>query len=144
MDQYLSTVIIAMITGVFSVITIIIQKKQDKVINKIDEQTLFIEREKNLRQQLAQKEKEREAIIHAIMILILDTNLYILNNSDMSGGAELNGDVFSISEKLKTQYNSINDDIDDISKEYEVVINMTEEFQKELEKIKNSGNKEHT
>lgn len=144
MDQYLSTVIIALITGIFSIITIIIQKKQDKVINKIDEQTLFIEREKNLRQQLAQKEKEREAIIHAIMLLILDTNLYILNNSNMSGGAELNGDVFLTSENLKSKYNSINDDIDDISKEYEVVINMTEEFQKELEKIKNNNSKEHS
>jgi len=49
-DQYLSTVIIAIITGVFSVITLLIQKKQDKVISKIDEQTLFIEREKALKQ----------------------------------------------------------------------------------------------
>ena len=52
MDQYLSTVIIAIITGVFSVITLLIQKKQDKVISKIDEQTLFIEREKALKQKL--------------------------------------------------------------------------------------------
>ena len=57
MDQYLSTVIIAIITGVFSVITLIIQKKQDRVINKIDEQTMFIEKEKALKQKLTKKEK---------------------------------------------------------------------------------------
>lgn len=142
MDQYLSTVIIALITGIFSIITIFIQKKQDKVINKIDEQTLFIEREKGLRQKLAQKEKDRENIIHDIMILILDTNLYILKNSNMNGATELNQEVFKSSEELKLKYNTLNDDIDDIEKEYEVVAIMTEEFQKELEKIKASNNKE--
>ena len=50
MDQYLSTVIVAVITGIFSIITLIIQKRQDKVINKIDEQTMFIEKERKLKQ----------------------------------------------------------------------------------------------
>jgi hypothetical protein len=58
MDQYLSTVIIALITGVFSVITLIIQKKQDHIVSKIDEQTSFIEKEKALKQKL-----EKDGII---------------------------------------------------------------------------------
>lgn len=136
MDQYLSTVIITLITCVFSVITLVIQKKQDKVINKIDEQTLFIEKEKALRQKLTQKEKDRESIIHEIMILILDTNLYILKNSQINNeGSILNDDVFKTSDDLKEKFAKVSDDIETIAKEYEMVLNMTAEFQEELKKV---------
>lgn len=136
MDQYLSTVVIALITGVFSIITLVIQKKQDKVINKIDEQTLFIEKEKALRQKLTQKEKDRESIIHEIMILILDTNLYILKNSQINNeGSILNDDVFKTSDDLKEKFAKVSDDIETIAKEYEMVLNMTAEFQEELKKV---------
>ena len=138
MDQYLSTVIIAVITGIFSVITLLIQRKQDKVINKIDKQTIFIEREKSLKQKLRQKEKEREVVIHEIMILILDTNLHILKNS--STGAQLDNSIFEKSNDLQTKYNEVSEDIDNICKEYDVVLSMTKEFQAELEKIQNANN----
>ena len=136
MDQYLSTVIIALITGVFSVITMIIQKKQDRVITKIDEKTSFIEKEKSLRQKLNQKEKEREEIIHAIMILILDTNLFILRNTQVGGDIHINDDVFKASDDLKSQFDSVTKSINDITKEYEMVLDMTSEFQKEIERVK--------
>lgn len=137
MDQYLSTVVIALITGLFSVITLIIQKKQDKVINKIDEQTLFIEKEKALRQKLTQKEKDRETIIHEIMILILDTNLSILKNSQIEGGANIVDDeVFKASDSLKEKFAQVSDDIEQLAKEYEMVLNMTAEFQREVEKVR--------
>lgn len=136
MDQYLSTVIIALITSVFSVISIVVQKKQDKVMNKIDEQTMFIEKEKALRQKLTQKEKDRESIIHEIMILILDTNLYILRNSQLEGGPVLDDDVFQKSDTLKSKFSAVSADIEEIGKEYEMVINMTEEFQREVEKVR--------
>lgn len=142
MDQYLSTVVIALITGIFSIVTLIIQKKQDKVINKIDEQTLFIEKEKALRQKLTQKEKDRESIIHEIMILILDTNLYILKNSQIAdGGNMLDEDVFKISDSLKEKFAQVSDDIEQIAKEYEMVLDMTAEFQREVDKIRDGHDK---
>lgn len=140
MDQYLSTVIIAVITGIFSIITLLIQRKQDKVINKIDKQAIFIEREKSLKQKMRQKEKEREMIIHEIMILILDTNLSILKNS--SSAAQLDNSIFDKSSDLQNKYNAVSKDIDDIVKEYDMVLSMTEEFQAELEKIQNANNNE--
>jgi len=59
MNEWTSAVIIALITSVFSVITLIIQKRQDKVINKIDEQSTFIEKEKKLKQKLSKKKNCR-------------------------------------------------------------------------------------
>lgn len=138
MDQYLSTVIIALITGVFSVITLIIQKKQDKVISKIDEQTTFIDREKNLKQKLAQKEKEREALIQDMMILILDTNIHILRNTSISDETLSVKDIHEASENLKKRFKTISEEIEEINNEYTLVLDITSEFQKEIERNKNS------
>lgn len=137
MDQHLSTVIIAAMTGLFSVITLLIQKRQDKIINKIDEQTMFIEKEKGLKQKLIQREKERESIIQEIMILILDTNLHILKNTQIAGATIVDDTVFQRSENLKKRFSEVSTSIKEITKEYEMVLDMTSVFQKELEKVQN-------
>jgi len=135
MDQYISTVIIAGMTGIFSVITLIVQKSQDKVIKKIDEQTMFIEKEKGLKQKLIQREKEREAIIQEIMILILDTNLHILKNTQIAGATVVDATVFLRSDSLKQRFSEVTVSIKEITKEYEMVLDMTSVFQRELEKV---------
>lgn len=137
MDQYLSTVIIAAMTGIFSIITLIIQKRQDKIINKIDEQTMFIEKEKGLKQKLIQKEKERESVIQEIMILILDTNLHILNNTQIAGATVVDQTVFNRSEDLKQRFSDVSTSIKEITKEYEMVLDMNSILTKELEKVQN-------
>ena len=134
MDQYLSAIIIALITGVFSIITIIIQKKQDKVISKIDEQSSFIDREKTLKQKLIKKEKEREALIQKMMVLILDTNLYILKNTNVGDGKLSVDDVFTTSDTLKKRFDEVANEIEEINKEYSVVLDLTTQFQKEIER----------
>ena len=139
MDQYLSAIIIAVITGVFSIITIIIQKKQDKVISKIDEQSSFIDREKTLKQKLIKKEKEREALIQKMMVLILDTNLYILKNTNVGDGKLSVDEVFITSDTLKKRFDEVANEIEEINKEYSVVLDLTTQFQKEIER--NSRNK---
>lgn len=136
MDQYLSTVIIALITGIFSIITLIIQKKQDKVISKIDEQTMFIEREKALKQKLLQKEKERELLIQEIMILILDTNLYILKNTNVNDPDIPIEDAFKSSDELKERFRNISDEIQGINNEYTIILDLNSEYQNGIDRKK--------
>jgi len=128
MDQYLSTVIIALITGVFSVITLIIQKKQDHIVSKIDEQTSFIEKEKALKQKLAKKEKEEELLIHEIMILILNTNLEILEHTN----GLVTDEIKNKSEELQKGFAELTAEIDVLSREYQMVLDLTSEFQKKI------------
>lgn len=128
MDQYLSTVIIALITGIFSVITLVIQKKQDKVIDKIDEQTLFIEKEKALKHKLTEKEKEREEIIHEMLLMVLNTNLYIMtHNIDDEVLIKTTNEEANA---LKERYSKIRSEIDEISKEYEMLLDISDTFSK--------------
>ena len=129
MDQYLSTVIITLITGIFSIVTLVIQKKQDDVINKIDSQTSFIEKEKILKQRLTKKQAEQEELIHNIMLLILDTNLHILKNTMIAGAIVPDESVFQKSDYIKTHFKELNDEIQDISKEYEMLLDLTKDLQ---------------
>ena len=78
MDDNLSTVIIAIITGLFSTVSILIKNRQEKVITKIDEQNQIIEKEKLIKEHLEQCDKECRDIVQDIIILILDTNLSLL------------------------------------------------------------------
>lgn len=144
MDQYVSAVIITAMTGVFSLITLIIQKKQDKIINKIDEQTVFIDKEKRLRQKLIQQEKERELIIQNIMILILDTNLDILKSAKILNPAiVINDNIFRQSDDLKQKFSDVSNSIKEIGKEYEMVLDMNTLFQNELERVQHQHQQPH-
>lgn len=133
MDQYLSTVIIALITGVFSVITLIIQKKQDKVINKIDEKTLFIDREKNIKKKLNAKQEEKEGLMQEMMILILDSNIELIKNVDASNDIKESLEVYiKYAEDLKSRLSNIKNDIEAINKEYSMMLELTAEAMKEI------------
>lgn len=140
MDQYLSTVIVALITGVFSIITLLISRRQDKVISKIDEQTSFLENEKNLKSQLVSKEKERDLLMHKVLILVLETNMRILRNTEIAEGSSPENDMYEESESLKKKFETLGDEIEELSHQYDLVLKMTSQFQKEIEHLR-SGNK---
>lgn len=141
MDQYLSTVIIALITGVFSIISIVLQKEQKKVLTQINEQSTFIDRERILKQKMSEKEKERDALMHKIMILILDTNLYILKNTDVGGSVGPTDEVLKESEAIKGDFKRINEEISSIRKEYDMVLELTNEITKQLQQGNNDSSK---
>lgn len=126
MDQYLSTVIIAIITGVFSVITLILQNRQDSVINKIDSQTEFIDREKRLRNEINKKEGERQQVINRIMIIIFDTNSSMFHNAENSGdqNARRNAEEYH---KLKEEYIELSNEINDLNRKYELIMEINQE-----------------
>lgn len=138
MDQYLSAVIIAIITGVFSVITIMLNKKADKIDDKINKKNVFNEKEKALKQKLNQKKSEQENIIHDIMILILDSNMEILQNlikTDPNLNNSKLDQMKEFSDKLKSDYKNINERIEDIRQEYEIMLDVAHKFQEEIDKL---------
>lgn len=134
MDQYLSMVIIAIITGIFSIITVIIQKRQDKVINKIDEQTMFIEKEKRIRQKLEQKEKERSNTIYNVLMLVLETNVIILKMSSDPSNPNIDPEIMNQAVMFKEAFKQINGELEKLNKEHEMVLELSEELKDEYKK----------
>jgi hypothetical protein len=95
------------------------------VISKIDEQTTFMERERDLKQKLSDKEKERENIIYDMIILTLETNMTLLSNYEELSGTTLNQELYEKSKTLKEKFDKINSEIASITREYEIVIEMS-------------------
>lgn len=139
MDQYISTVVVSLITGIFGIITLLIQKNSNKMVSKIDKQTVFIEKEKGVKQKLDKKKKEKEDAIHEVMMLILDTNLKILRNMTPTDSTIVDESVFRRAEELKALFEQLSDDIDIINREYELVLDMAKQFKNETEKGNNTG-----
>ena len=136
MDPTLSTVIIALMTGIFSVITVKIQKNQSKLIEKIDEQTIFIEKEKAIRQKLVQAEKKRDAIIEQATLLSMKINIHLINSiSEID--QKIRDDLKSTSKELETEYKESLSVIRDISKEYDLIIQVSADLQREFERLAN-------
>lgn len=134
MDPNISTIIIAIITGIFGVITLVLQKKQDKTIARIDEQTMIIEKERALRQKIDLKKKELEQVSYNMIVLILDTNLTVFKNT-ISGSEEvMYEDVCKASESLRNKFNQLQSEIKELEDKYAVVLSISEQYQEELKK----------
>lgn len=127
MDQGLSAVVIAIITGVFGVITLLIQRKQTKDISKIDQQANIIKKEKKLKNELAKSKENLEATMHQIMILILDTNLDIMKMNHSTEESSINDMIYE-AEKLKDQFNLILGEIKEINHKYDTLLELTQDL----------------
>ena len=136
MDESLSAVIIALITGLFSTVSLLIKTRQEKVITKIDKQNEFIEKEKNLKQHLDQCEKERLMIMKDIIMLILDTNLRLLEKHNGTDDTDVT--LFKRSKIYKEQLEENAKAMKEFGKEYEMLLNRSSLFQQELDKLKTS------
>lgn len=138
MDENLSTVIVAAMTGIFSIITLLIRKKDSGVIEKINQQQSFFEREKKLKQELDTKEKILKKIFQDLDLLLVDTNIELIklhNEVDCETLNKLHRQHLEIKNKII----NITNEIDDITKEYQIVILMTEELRAEYEKMMANG-----
>lgn len=129
MNEYLSAIIIAVITGAFSIISLLIQKKSDRVVDKIDEKGAIIKKEKSLKQQLHLKERERERLIHDMTLLILETNINILENTDANSDSIDMNEIKYKSNILKVKFNELTAAINELNKQYELVLDLSHDFQ---------------
>ena len=127
MDQALSAVIIAVITGVFSIITLLIQRKQTNDINKIDHQANAIKKEKKLKSELSKCKEDLNSTINQIMILILDSNLDIMKQINVSDTQTINQNIYE-AEQLKQQYNLILSQIKDLNQKYDTLLELTQDL----------------
>ena len=135
MSPELATVIVSVIGLIGTIVTALISKRQKAIKATVDKQNIFINKEKGIRQKLNQKQKEKEDTIHEVMIMILDTNIAILRNNQDNDNLE-NNVIYQKSEKLKKRFADISDSMDDIYKEYEIVLEMTKTFEAEMNKDK--------
>lgn len=141
MNEHLATVLIAIVTGIFSIITLKIKKSGEKLNDTIDEQTIFLEKEKKIREIIMYAEKDRDSVSEQINLFLLKVVSFLLLHMEHSVedkefvvslgniSAELEKNFREASAKLKKVYeehhalmtviNSLQEDINDSYKKRE-------------------------
>lgn len=139
MDQYFAEIVVVLITGAFSILSIIVQKRQDKIVSSIDKKTVFMEKERELRKRIDNLSREREAIIHSMMILILDSNLELMKTLESSNGSSFHNQLYENAKTLKESFEKTTEQLEDINKEYQIVNDMAKQAQAEIERLQQIG-----
>jgi hypothetical protein len=127
MDPNVATVIVALFTGIFSIITLLIQKDQRELLSKIDEQTVFMEKEKAIKQRISELNRQRDIYIQEMTLLKLDAILRIVLSDIKIQQSDIN-DIMERISSIEVKYSNILKDIADANKEYDIIINMGNEF----------------
>ena len=129
MDQWIATIVVTIITGIFSIVTIVVQKQQDKAIKRIDEQSKIAQKEKELREVLNEKRMQLGILANDMMILVLNTNLLIIDSVDK--GEDVSREVKEIrkeSQKLVDKYDNVRAELDEIVKTHDVIEDLNDDF----------------
>jgi predicted transcriptional regulator with HTH domain len=142
MDPNVATIIVAIFTGIFSIITLLIQKDQRKLLSKIDEQTVFMEKEKAIKQRISELNRQRDIYIQEMTLLKLDAILRVVLTDPSAAQASID-DIINKTNEIEVKYNDVIEEIDDANKEYELIINMGNEIKdmmKEKQKKRQNNN----
>lgn len=135
MDQHFAEIIVVLITGIFSILSIIVQKRQDKIVSNIDKKAIFLEKERVLKKRIDDLSRKREMIMHQMMILILDSNLELMKSVESSKDSSFHDQIYNNANILKDSFENTNQQIENINKEYQIVIDMAKEAQLEIERL---------
>lgn len=126
MNEYTSAIVVAIITGVFSVIAIIIQRKQDKVLKDIDEKSKIIEQDRRLRQQINLEEKNLQLVTYEMVKLMIDCTMNVLINCANVQDPTVKDQYIQTANELKAKYKVIREKLDDLYTQNEVIRKLTD------------------
>lgn len=134
MDPAIGSIIVAIIVGIFSIVTMKIQKNQNALIKKIDDQNVLIEKEKEVRQRLVQAEKKRDLIIEQMTIVTMKINIHLINALSQAD-PRIVDDLRATAKELETSYKAASNTVKEVAKEYEILIDVASEVQKEWDRL---------
>lgn len=137
MNEHLATVVIALIGGIVSIVTIIIQKNNSGTIKDINDQMAMIEDENELKKKIDDIKKDMEETIYNMQILLVDTNICMLNDNH---DVEKIKSLTERADELKKNYVKLNEKFDEYLKEYQMVLKYNSALQRGLQQ--NRTNKE--
>ena len=126
MNEYASAIIVAVITGVFSIIAIVIQRKQDKVLKDIDEKSKIIEQDRKLRQQINTEEKNLQLIPYEMIRLMINCTTNFLINCSNPANAENKEIYIQSANELNSKYKVTREKLDELYTQNEVIKQLTE------------------
>lgn len=126
----ISSIIVAIVSGVFSVLVIILQKSNSKVDVHIKEQNKFLAHSNQLSNKLMEDRRRLDALNRKMLIVILDTNIAILEGNK---NVDAINSAIKESIDLKADLDAVLVEIDELEKEKHM-IEEVEELIKDAER----------
>ena len=127
-----STILIAVITGVFSLLALKIQGKQNKIMRELDKYNIFIENQKQIRQRLILAEKRRDGIIEQMIMVSMRVNIQLLGLLETVDSV-ITKDLRDTSSELEAMHKKVSEEIDIISREYDIISDLNQKIQEEVD-----------
>ena len=133
----ISVILIFLLTVIFAIATIIVNKSQGKLINKIDEQSIFLEQEKDISKRMSIAVQKRDVTIEKITILSMKINVAVV--CMLGDGVKISDgvirDLKETAKELEKDYKDICAVIDEINTEHKMLMNVTSAFKKHIKEI---------
>ena len=131
MDENLTEIIIALITGMFSILMIITNRRNDKVTDNIEKKSVLLSKREVIKSKMDMIARDREMIIHNMMILILDSNIEVMKIMDASTNeeSEVHKRIYHDAEDLKKQFDDTNTRLKDIESDMKMIQELISEDQ---------------
>lgn len=78
--EYIFQIILTIIAGITTIFTIILQKKQDNLTNKIDESGALLKYKRNIKEEINKNDLEHRVVLDKLSLLMLDIYILLLTN----------------------------------------------------------------
>jgi len=119
--EYIAQIILAIIAAITTVVTVILQKKQDNLTTKIDKSSNLLKHKEDIEQQIELIELKHRNIIDTALLLILDTNLDLLVDKGINVDDRIKENIKKIHETLS----DLSDKTSEIDKKYSVLLDLS-------------------
>lgn len=133
-----TAVALAVVTGIFSIITLKMKHSETSMNGKLDEQRTFIEKEKEVRRYIIDAEKRRNQVIEQITMFLMKVNSYLLL-SLQGADPKLIEDLQKTSMELEISYRETTEYLNNIYKEHELLVDMIDSLQSEINNLNKSN-----
>jgi len=106
--EYLAQIILAIIAAITTILTVLLQRKQDDITDKIEKSNNILKHKQDVENQIALIALKHQSVIDKILLYILDIDINISKKLEIE-----------VSESLKNEVDENINVIKDLSKQYD-------------------------
>lgn len=131
MDASIATVLVSLVTGIFSVITYRMKRNERLLNDKFDQQNMCMSKEAEIRKAILEAEKKRNGIIEQIMIFLIKSTSYLLLTSNKTNN-QLIDELQTGTIALEDTYRETIKELNDLYNEHDVLVAVINKIQGDI------------
>jgi len=118
--EYLAQIILAIIAAVTTILTVILQRKQDNITNKIDKGNDILKHKQDVENQLEVIAVQRQLVLDKLLLFILDIDINISKKLEINVEQSLINEVDEAIQKIK----DLSNQYAELDKKYSILLDL--------------------